>query len=87
MHITYIYALWFTFAFMGITEIQEMKRWQKKEIIHYVVQHISPALQGQGSPYFKKRPLVCNATQLRNAMNSLEPSCNKHFASKFKHFL
>ena len=34
MHIIYIYSLWFTFAFMRITKIQEMKRWQKKEIIH-----------------------------------------------------
>ena len=44
------------------------------------------ALQGLHS-YFKKQLLLCNATQLYNAMNSLEPSYDKHFALKFKHFL
>ena len=45
------------------------------------------ALQGLHSSYFKKQLLLYNATQLYNAMNSLEPSYDKHFALKFKHFL
>ena len=45
------------------------------------------ALQELHSSYFKKQLLLCNATQLYNAMNSLEPSYDKHFALKFKHFV
>ena len=54
---------------------------------HKEVQHIFLTLQGLGLSYFKKQLLVCNATQLHNAMNNLQPSYDKHFASKFKHFL
>ena len=33
----YIYSLWFSLEFMGITEIQGMKRWQRKRKMFFAL--------------------------------------------------